>query len=138
MRRSNWPAELAAFIEERRYRPFSFEKNNCAFFACDWIALVTGGTDPAKPYRARCTSAVTTLRVAKRAGGLVALAKKDFARRGWPVVPPVQARRGDVATTATQQGEALGVVIGAHVAHAGPDGLVFTPLAQCRRAWRIA
>lgn len=133
----NWPAALALFIEEKRAQPFDWRQNNCAFFACDWLAILVR-VDPAKPYRRRCTSAVSAARLLRAGSGLVALASEDFARRGWPEVPPARARRGDVATTTTPQGEALGVVIGAQVAHAGPNGLVFTPLANCRRAWRIA
>lgn len=135
-RTNNWPAKLDLFIEEKRSQPFCYRTNNCAFFACDWIAILTG-VDPAAKYRKRCTSALAAARLMKSGKGLVAMAKADFAKRGWLPVKPAYARRGDVATTMTEQGEALGVVVGTHIAHAGPDGLAFAPLSLCRRAWRI-
>jgi hypothetical protein len=132
-RADNWPALLAAFIEQRRALPFDWRTNNCAFMACDWIAQLTGGYDPAKSYRRRCTSALTAARLLKKHGDLATL-----AAQGWPEIEPRRAWRGDIASTITPEGEALGIVIGIHVAHAGPNGLVFTPLGCARRAWSIA
>jgi hypothetical protein len=132
----HWPALLADFIRARRARAFDWSAHNCAFFACDWLLLVTG-LDPAKKYRRRCTNALAAARLLKNGGGLLALSAAAFARAGWPQIPPASARRGDLATTATPEGPALGVVIGTTIAHPGPAGLVFSPLAAATCAWRI-
>jgi len=135
-RAENWPDALAAFIRERRGQAFNWRSQNCAFFACDWLRILMG-VDPAAKYRKRCRGQKEALGLLKAGKGLVALAKADFEARGWQACPVAFARRGDIATTKTDHGEALGVVIGALVAHPGLDGLSFVPLAQCRRAWRI-
>ena len=52
MRNHNWHIHLARFIEERRYRPFSWGEHDCCLFCADAAVLVCG-TDPAEPYRGK-------------------------------------------------------------------------------------
>lgn len=136
LRRSNWPALLALFLAEKRAQPFDWAENNCAFFACDWLALATG-VDPAADFRGTIDSPLAALRALEAGGGLETLVVQACARWDWPEVPPAYARRGDLATLAAEGGPALGVVVGAQVACAGPSGVEFRPLAASLRAWRI-
>lgn len=136
MRCSNWPAKLALFIEEKRAKPFDWGRNNCAFFACDWLALATG-VDPAADYRDRVDSAFSAAYVLREAGGIEAIAAAACARWHWPEVPLLLAQRGDIVTSEGEGGPAVGVCLGALAAFAGPTGLEYRSVAQCLRAWKI-
>lgn len=136
MRRSNWPAKLALFIAEKKSQPFDWEHNNCAFFACDWLAMSTG-VDPAADYRDRVNSAFSAAYVLREAGGIEAIASAACERWNWQETAPALAQRGDIVTTDTEHSSALGVCVGARAVFAGVDGLEFKPMAECRRAWRI-
>lgn len=133
---NNWPSALELFIEEKRHQPFDWAHNNCAFFACDWIAILVG-IDPAAKLRARVISAVSAARALKQRGGLESIAAKAFARQRWPEVKTIFAQRGDVVVTDTDDGPALGVSLGEKVAFMSAAGLTFRSIAYCRRAWRI-
>ena len=135
---TNWPAKLALFIEETSSQPFNWTTNNCAFFACDWIAMRTG-TDPAAQYRDSVDSALTAARALASAGGdgIESLMADCAAAHGWPEVALPYAQRGDVVSIDAEGGPALGVCTGAKSAFAGPHGIDFRPTASCRRAWRI-
>jgi len=135
-RRNNWPARLALFVEEKRTMPFDWATNNCAFFACDWLAILTG-VDTAHPWRPEVDSALTAARVLASLGGLEAIATKTFAAHGWPEVVVAKARRGDVVAHDGDGGPALGVCLGAQSVFASPTGLDFRPTLTARRAWRI-
>ena len=41
-RLEDWPERLAAFVEARRAMPFRWGQNDCALFAADAVAAVTG------------------------------------------------------------------------------------------------
>ena len=135
-RRDNWPARLALFVEEKRAQPFDWAENNCAFFACDWVAILTG-VDPARPWRPEVDSALTAARVLGSLGGIEAIATKTFAEHGWPEAPVAMARRGDLVAMDADGGPALGVCLGAQSVFASPTGLDFRPTLTARRAWRI-
>jgi hypothetical protein len=135
-RPQDWPTRLALFIEEKRHQTFNWKENNCAFFASDWIAILTG-EDPASEYRSKVDSPLS----AARALGDVTVeqvAERVCAEHGWPEVSPKLARRGDVVLRDTEHRPAMGVCEGERAVFAAPDGLAFLPAAQCRRAWRIA
>lgn len=136
-RKSNWPALLSLFLAEKRAQPFDWTLNNCAFFACDWLAILTG-VDPAANYRGEISSALSAGRVLAAAGGLERIAEEACARWDWPEVPVARARRGDAMLIDTTHGPALGVCIGGRTAFAGSGGVVYHPALKCRRAWRIA
>ena len=53
---------------------------------------------------------------------------------------PIQTafvQRGDVVSTRTKHGSALGVYLGGVAAFPGPKGITFLPLKDCLRGWRI-
>jgi hypothetical protein len=135
-RPQDWPMRLHLFLVEKRAQPFDWKTNNCAFFACDWIAILTG-KDPAAAYRPQVDSALSA---ARAMGGLTVeqIAERVCAENGWPEVPMKLARRGDVALIDTDAGDlALGVCEVGRVAFASPHGVHFLPTKRCRRAWRI-
>lgn len=137
MRRcNNWPGKLALFIEEKRHQPFDWATNNCCFFACDWLAMLTG-IDPAASFRGQVDNALSAQRIMARAGGVECVAEEASSRWRWAETTVKLARRGDVVVFDTENGPALGVCLGALAAFAGPNGVEFKPMAACRRAWRI-
>lgn len=132
----NWPRKLDWFIEEKRTQPFHWERNNCAFFAADWVAMVTG-VDLAASYRDEVTGARAAVRLMRREGGLVGLATDALGRWNCPRVGVRYARRGDLVTTETKHGPAFGVFLGHCSAFAGPGGLTFLSSEHITQAWRI-
>lgn len=136
-RASNWPALLAKFVESKLGQPFEWQTNNCALFACDWIAMLTG-VDPAESFRPQITSALTAARVLKAYGGLEQIASTACKENGWPACENTFARRGDVVLYDTDTGPALGVCLGNLSAFASPTGVTFAPTISTRAAWRIA
>lgn len=137
MRKSNWPGSLALFVEEKRAQPFDWETNNCAFFACDWITILTG-VDPTAQYRPRVNSALSAARVLAEAGGIEAIAARACEENGWPEIPPRLAQRGDILLSETTDEKSLGVCAGRDGIFAGKAGLVSVPVLKCVRAWRIS
>ena len=114
-RRPNWPARLAALLAEAEARPFDARHWNCACFALAAVEAVTGQTPSCRVLSDLEASA-------------------DSA--GFPRIPPLMARAGDVALAPAP--ERLGVVLDAgRVAFVGPRGLIRAPLTDCTAAWRI-
>lgn len=136
-RKSNWPAALTLFLNEKQQQPFDWKENNCSFFASDWVAILTG-IDPAANYRASVDSALSAARVLAEAGGIESITEQECAANNWPEVSPRLAQRGDVCLVDSEAGPALGVVAGSSAAFAGPRGVEFVPVSACRRAWRIS
>lgn len=134
-RKSNWPRLLTLFLEEKRDLPFDWATNNCAFFAADWVCILTD-TDPAAELRGKVTNAASAAKVLG-AASTVDLGDEILAALECPRVPILTARRGDVCAHDTEHGPALGVCLGAQVAFAGKNGVETFPLAECVAAWRI-
>ena len=130
-RTSNWPSLLHAFIDEKRKVPFEWSKNDCATFAADWVAILTG-VDHAANLRGTYSSALGAARILDAAGGLEGI----VARTGFKEVGPTYAQRGDLVVFDDENGPTLGVCIGKHSAFAHADGVAFRLTLECRRAWR--
>lgn len=133
---NNWPAKLALFIEEKRGQPFDWAVNNCCFFACDWLAMLTG-VDPASDFRDEVDSALSAQRVLNARGGLDEMAIAAFDRWGWLEVVPALARRGDVVEVQTELGPALGVCCGLRSVFPGMAGIEWRETLLVLRAWRV-
>lgn len=131
---ADWSVRLGAFIERRRHVPFAWGRQDCGLFAAD-AALEITGTDVADLLRGYSTAA----------GAVRALARfgcSDVAdipsRRGLPPrLHKLDARRGDVVAWRGQLGLSLGVVTGERFAVPGAAGLLFFPIDQAERAWRV-
>lgn len=138
-RKSNWPAILTLFLQEKESQPFVWGQNDCCLFTADWIAVLTGVYPRvAEELRGTYSDAETACKVLSTLGGVEQLTANYCAEQGWQEVPALMAQRGDIATLDTEhQGPAVGVVIGSQVAYPGPDGVVRVPVSNVRKAWRI-
>ena len=111
----DWPARLAALLAAAETRPFDAHRWNCGRFALAAIQAATGAR-----LRPRILPSLE--------------ATADSV--GFPRIPPVFARPGDVVLAGDPP--RLGVVVdGGRAAFVGPRGLVRTPLTTCTTAWRI-
>ena len=131
-RAPDWPERLAAFIEARRARAFSWGENDCALFAADWVLECTG-TDPAASLRGTYQTAAEAARIVHAQGGLATIADTVLVR--WLL--PRMAGRGDVALAENFGRESLCVVDGLHLVGPGPAGVVFLPLDAALMAWKV-
>lgn len=122
--------KLDSFIEGRLGAPFVWGANDCALFAADAM-LALHGVDFAKAYRGKYNTEKAAQRLIKRAGGLSAIV--DKAGLDYVEHPAV----GDVVLVGHEDGESLGVCVGAHVYSVGKAGLVRLPLNSVLRAWRV-
>lgn len=130
-RKSNWPHDLHQFIATRRAMPFAWGTNDCATFAADWVAILTG-VDHAAGLRGVYSTALGAARILDASGGLEGIA----ARTGFKEVGPAYAQRGDLVIFDDENGPTLGVCDGKHSAFAHADGVAFRMTLECRRAWR--
>lgn len=131
-RLQDWPVRLAAFIEARQARAFSWGDSDCCLFVCDGVAEITG-EDPAQRWRGLYSSEKGARRLIRDNGGVVGLASLAF---GQPV-PPLLAGRGDVVLVDTPGGDALALCIGDRLAAQGAIGIDYLPLSSAKAAWKI-
>jgi hypothetical protein len=131
-RRRDWQERLEALIASRIDAPFAWGVNDCALFAADAVAAVTGH-DPAADARGTYTDEKGALRTIKKMGGLAAIAE---TRAGGVEVPPSMARVGDVVLGVMGR-ECLGICGGATWHAPGADGLAAAPMSTVLKAWRV-
>lgn len=127
MRVQGWESVLAGAVEAARERPFAWGQHDCATWAFDVRAAITGIARPAWSY----TTEAGGRRWMKRQGWN-GFAEAATAILGDPV-PVLTAQRGDIVL---MEG-AFGVCLGAQVAFVAPVGLTFRPLRACTMAWRV-
>lgn len=131
----DWPSRLFGFVESRRAEPFAWGSQDCCLFAADAVQAITG-VDPAASLRGYTSKAEAVELIAKY-GTLEDLVSGKCREMNFVEVAPKLAQRGDLVVFENAGNPALGVCLGAHAAFPGKDGLVFHPLAECRRAWRV-
>lgn len=138
-RKSNWPAALTLFLEEKANQPFVWGENDCCMFTADWLAILLGEyPGMAKELRGTYSDALSAQKVLSSLGGVEQVVADYCAEKGFNEVPAALAQRGDIATVDTEHlGPALGVVEGSQVAYAGEQGVVRVPVSTVRKAWRI-
>lgn len=132
IRRPDWPEQLAAFIDARRYAPFAWNTNDCATFAFDAVRAMTD-TDAIADLRGRWKTARGAATVLNRLGGMQTAAT---ARLGEPK-PATFAQRGDVVLVTTGGRDSLAICTGMVAAGAGVEGVVWLPMTQARLAWSV-
>lgn len=127
---SNWPAVLAAKVEEWRLRPFAYGAADCLQFAGDVVLALTG-----VDYRERFPSYASQEEAGAimAGGGVAGLLSGLFG----PPKAAAQAMRGDLALIDFGDGLAAGVCLGIVCCAPGAAGLVFRPTAQAVAAWSI-
>ena len=132
----DWPTRLLTLINERRATPFAWGSHDCCMFACDAVLAMTG-TDPAKPFRGYSTKAEAAALIAEY-GSLESLVAARCADLGFSeLATPRKAQRGDLVLFDNAGKPAVGVCIGGEAAFPGKGWMVFHPLRDCRRAWRV-
>jgi hypothetical protein len=130
-RQPGWPLHLEHAIERARGQAFDWTGHNCATFAADCVAAITGVR-----LHGRFAALMATERRARAFGPALAARVDDVlgaARR----VPPRLAQRGDVVLVDVHPGPALAVCVGAKAAAVSPEGLVFVGMEAVRCAWHI-
>lgn len=132
-RRTDWRQRLRAFAMSRHREPFAWGQNDCALFAADAVAAVTGH-DFGASFRGAYASAAQALRVLAPFGGLQGLAS---AALGQPVGGQF-AGVGDVCLVHFDGRECLGVCNGVEVLGPGASGMAHAPLSAAALAWRVA
>lgn len=137
MRLPDWPERLDACLRGARETPFLYGAADCALFAADCIAALTG-RDPAAHLRGTYDAA-SVGNLLQACGGIERLAEAVAAANGFVPIGPRHAQRGDIVLLETPQfGPCLGVAADHRAAFRAPQGLAWLNLLRCARAWRIA
>jgi hypothetical protein len=129
-RYQDWPERLAAFIEERRYVPFTWGTNDCCIFAADAMLAITGRdfADGMRNYSTELGAA----RIIKEAGGMRELVK------GLKQKPVGFANRGDLVLCDAENGETFGICFGDGLwCGAARDGIGFRSMKEAILAWGV-
>lgn len=128
----DWPRRLRLAIEERRNLPHAWGSNDCALYAADLVAAMTG-VDLGEAFRGRYSDA--------------AGAEAELARRGWADLSGVadaflprrleRPRRGDVVLQPGRFGPFLGIVWNGEVIGAGVLRPTLWPLRETIACWSV-
>lgn len=130
-RQTGWPLHLEYAIERARGQAFDWTSHNCATFAADCVAAITGVR-----LHGRFAALMASERRARAFGPALAARVDDVlgvARR----VPVRLAQRGDVLLVDVHPAPALAVCVGLQAAAVSPAGLVFVGMEVARCAWHI-
>lgn len=134
MRRAAWQSLLSDAVEAARGRSFVWGTHDCAIWAFDLRAALTGGEDVAALWRGRYCTSLGARRVMKRLGW-ESIEAMGLDLLGEPLASPLFAQRGDLVLGGADP--AFGVCLGAQAGFVGPGGLSFLPLDTCLMAWRV-
>lgn len=126
----DWPERLAAFIEARRARAFSWGRQDCALFAADAVLEMTG-VDLAEGLRGYTSASGAAKRI-KKAGSMRGLASALAEKH------PGLAQRGDVVLVELEGRETFGIVAGnGYWCAPGLDSLVFRPMSEVETVFEV-
>lgn len=134
MRVRGWEQALHAVTRRAMRRAYSWGEHDCALFAADCVAAVTG-EDFAADFRGRYSTEEEAQAVLASLG--CASVADLPGRFGLPECLPTEARRGDVVLIPGAAGEFLGIVDGRTAVGPGPRGLAHVPLSGALKAWRV-
>lgn len=131
----DWPERLAAFIEQRRHRPFAWGDNDCASFAAGAVAAMTG-TDTAAWLPGSWVDEEAAASALRAGGGMGRIGSQVL---GAPVRGPAASMVGRGSVVCVRLPRAtLGVAAGnGYWCAPGAAGLVWRPMSEVRRAWEI-
>jgi hypothetical protein len=130
-RQPGWPLALEYAIERARHKPFAWTGHNCATFAADCVAAITGVR-----VHEEFAAFMATERRAK-AFGLALAPEVDRVLGADRRIDPKSAQRGDVLLLALSGYSVLGICAGISAAAVGPAGLAFVPMETAQCAWHI-
>jgi hypothetical protein len=135
-RKSNWPAALHLFLEEKDKQPLRYGENDCCLFVSDWVCILMG-YDPAAEFRGTYSTAAGAMRILAEFGNAEEIAEQAAVRWNWVPVPVLRAQRGDIVSHPGELGPALGVCAGELSAFPVGPGVKYFNTSDCRRAWRV-
>lgn len=138
-----WDTELLpAFLYDRKDQAFKWGVNDCSLFAADAVQAITG-TDIASDFRRGYTDHATSLAVIQSVSGgstVADAAAYCAAKHNMPEYTfPLMAQRGDLVA-ADNDGQLIAGVVhgdGRHVVTVGESGLMYLPITQIKRAWKV-
>jgi hypothetical protein len=139
IRLENWHRNHAEFLESRKRMPITWGHNDCVLFALDQVLAITG-LDAAINIRGTYSTRIGAARRMRQLYGAADLcAASDAFAAIWngEEVPVLRAGRGDLALYIGNDGPALAVCTGRHIAAPGDKGIVFLPVRSAVKAWRV-
>jgi hypothetical protein len=127
-RRQDWPERLAAYLDARRYMPFSWRENDCTSFAAGAVEAITGQMPPLPAYAHAGEAARLLMEqpLRERVGALYGAE-----------IPVSFAQRGDLVLMELDERETLGVWDGQYIAGPAADGMLLAPRSAAVCAWRV-
>lgn len=133
---TDWPQRLAHAIEARKRSPYEWGRNDCALFAADLIAAVTG-QDFAAPFRGKYQDEAGAKAMLETHGwrDLEAMVDELLPRRRLELGE--RPRRGDAVLVDGRFGPFLGIVWQGGVIGPGPDKMAFWPSQTFLAAWSV-
>lgn len=131
-RLDGWERVLVEAVETARSTPFQWGVTDCACWAFEVRARLTGGEDVAAQWRGRYRTATGSLRVMRRLGW-ADIEAMGRALLGEPLPTVLMAQRGDLVL----MDQGFGVVIGAQAVGMGEAGLGVAPITAGRLGWRV-
>lgn len=132
----DWPERLSAEIAKARAAPFEWGAHDCALWAFEVVAALTG-VDHVAQVRGTYATREGALRCLASEWGC-GLLEATAALLGDPLQSPLYAQRGDVVAIETADGPALGICLGAELAFIEQrGGLTLKPITDATRAWRV-
>lgn len=130
MRRQDWVGRLWRTVKNYEHTPFQYGKHDCCLFVARCIDSITYSSLARTMNYGDERGAVCFLR---QEGGLI----NAVTRRLGTPINGINARRGDVCLVQCDSSDGLGVCMGSTIAVAAEDGLVFYPLRQSKKVWRV-
>jgi len=128
----DWPERLQRAINERRALPHAWGSNDCALFAADLVAAITG-QDFGVMFRGRYSdeAGARAMMAAHGWADLAALADHCLPRR------EERPRRGDVALQGGRFGPFLGIIWQRGVIGPGPNHAIIWPPKGIIGLWGV-
>lgn len=130
MRLVNWEQKLTDYIELKQNQKFKWGKNDCALFAADCVKQITG-IDYATEFRDKYKTEQGAREALKKygKGTLLKTIDSKFTRYSSALL----AQRGDIVYFQ----KALGVCIGKNCCFYDKHGMVFVPIINMEKAWKV-
>jgi hypothetical protein len=139
----DWQTRFAALVAARRAVPFAWGSNDCAAFAADAVAALTGQDVAPAELRGEVLGALAdsadaaidarAIRLLRRNGGLAVLASAVLGEQRAPVFATV----GDIVLLDNAGREILAVCNGATAFAPGPRGLAVTDMSGAIGCWKV-
>lgn len=132
VRVDGWEQLLSERVETARSTPFKWGIHDCACWAFDVRAALTGGADEAARWRGRYSSAAGSVKTMRKLGW-ASMEAMGRALLGEPLPTVLLAQRGDIVLMNT----GFGIVVGAQAVGMAEGGLAAAPLTLCQMGWRV-